>query len=444
MVQLSSYKKIKRKIKAIIRKTKYDTKKKLKNLSKPQEPQPSSVSTMSLSQNHDLFKKCKNFTQADEVKAAGLYPYFRVIESGQDVEVTVNGKRMIMIGSNNYLGLTNDPRVKEAAIEAVKKYGSGCTGSRFLNGTLSIHVELEEKLASFLNKEACLVYSTGFQTNLGVISALVGKDEVIFTDRSDHASIVDGCRLSFGKTIKFRHNDMEDLERLLIRYKDAKGKLIVVDGVYSMEGDLAPLPQIVSLAKKYNARVMVDDAHAVGVFGKNGRGTPEHFNVEKDVDLIMFTFSKSFASIGGMIAGDEYVINYLKHFSRELIFSASLPPASVATVLKTLEIIQNEPFRRERLWKITRKMMEGYKSLGFNIGTTQSPIIPIYIGDDMLTFKMAKMLADEGVFVNPIVSPAVPPGQALIRTSYTATHTDEQMDFVLEKFKKVGRALGII
>lgn len=395
-------------------------------------------------ESKDLFDKCANYTAAKKVISAGLYPYFRPIESGQDIEVTVGGKRMIMIGSNNYLGLTNHPKVKEAAIKAIERYGSGCTGSRFLNGTLTIHEELERKLAEFMRKESALVYSTGLMVNLGVISTLVGKDDVVITDRSDHASIVDGCRLAFGKTLKFKHNDMNDMERVLSRCENRGGKLIVVDGVYSMEGDLAPLPEIVKLAKKYKAKVMVDDAHAVGVFGKTGRGTAEHFGVEKDVDIIMYTFSKSFASVGGVVAASEEVIHYLKHFSRALIFSASPPPASVATVLATLEIIKNEPERREKLWKITNRMMKEYKKLGYNIGETQSPIIPIYIGDDYLTFKMAKMLSDESVFVNPIVSPAVPPGGALIRTSYTATHTDEEMDFVVEKFKKVGKALKII
>ncbi|MEK6646079.1 MAG: pyridoxal phosphate-dependent aminotransferase family protein [Candidatus Firestonebacteria bacterium] len=376
--------------------------------------------------------------------AAGVYPYFRAIESGQDTEVVYKGKKLIMIGSNNYLGLTSHPKVKEAAIEAIKKYGSGCTGSRFLNGTLDIHEELEKRLAKFMNKEAALLYSTGFQTNLGAISALAGKDDIIICDRANHASIFDGCRLSFGKTIKFKHNDMEDLERILTNIKNDKGKLIVVDGVFSMEGDLCNLPEIVKLSKKYNTRIMVDDAHSMGVFGKNGRGTAEHFDVENDVDVIMGTFSKSFASIGGFVAANEEVIHYLKHHSRALIFSASMPPAAVATVLAALDIIESEPERREKLWKITKKMVKGFTDLGYNLGTTESPIIPILIGDDMQTFKLGKLLEDEGVFVNPVVSPAVPPGYALIRTSYTATHTEEEMDFVLEKFKKIGKQLGII
>lgn len=392
----------------------------------------------------DLFEKCKNFTIAKEVIAAGVYPYFRPIESGQDIEVVVHGKKMIMIGSNNYLGLTSHPKVKEACIEAVKKYGSGCTGSRFLNGTLDIHEELENKLAKFMNKEASLVFSTGFQTNLGTISALVDKDDVILSDRSNHASIFDGCKLSYGKIIKYRHNNMNDLERLLKNCDNPGGRIIISDGVFSMDGDLCNLPEIVKLATKYNAKIMIDDAHSVGVFGKNGRGTAEHFELEDKIDIIMYTFSKSFASIGGVVGASEEVIHYLKHLSRELIFSASLPPASVAAVLVCLNIIENEPERRERLWNITHKMMKEYKAMGYNIGNTQSPIIPIHIGDDMLAFKMGKMLADEGIFVNPIVSPATPPGRALIRTSYTATHTDQEMDFVLEKFRKVGKALGVL
>jgi len=397
-----------------------------------------------LTKKGDLFEKARNFTAAKEVMAAGLYPYFRPIESGQDTEVIYKGKKLIMIGSNNYLGLTSHPKVKEAAIEAIKKYGSGCTGSRFLNGTLDIHEECEKRLAKFLNKESALLFSTGFQTNLGTISGIVGKNDIIFCDRDNHASIVDGCRLSFGKTIKFKHNDMEDLERLISKVKPDAGKLIVVDGVFSMGGDLANLPEIVRIAEKYGARVMVDDAHGIGVFGKNGRGTPEHFGLEDKVDIIMGTFSKSFASLGGFVAADADVIHYLRHVSRELIFSASMPPSAVATVMAALEIIQNEPERREHLWKITNKMLKGFKDLGFKVGNTQSPIISIFIGDDFKCFKMGKMLEDEGVFVNPIVPPAVPPGQTLIRTSYTATHTEEEMDFVLEKFKKVGKELGII
>ena len=392
----------------------------------------------------DLFEKCFNFTEADEVKSLGVYPYFRAISSGQDTEVMIEGKKMIMIGSNNYLGLTSHPKVKEAAIEAVRKFGSGCSGSRFLNGTLELHEKLEGRLAQFMKKDTALVFSTGFQTNLGTISALVSRKDYVIIDRSDHASIVDACRLSFGEVLKFRHNDMDDLARMLGNCNDGAGKLIAVDGVFSMEGEIAPLPDIVKLAKKHNARVMVDDAHSIGVLGDHGRGTAEHFGLENEVDLVMGTFSKSFASLGGFIAGSERVINYIKHTSRALIFSASPPPAAVAACLAALDIIETEPERRERLWQITRRMHNEYKSLGFDIGKTQTPIIPIYIGDDMKTFQVWKMLSDEGIFVNPIISPAVPPGFQLIRTSYTATHTDEQMDRVLEAFKKVGKKMGVI
>ncbi|MBI5026687.1 MAG: aminotransferase class I/II-fold pyridoxal phosphate-dependent enzyme [Nitrospirae bacterium] len=391
----------------------------------------------------DIFDKCYKFTTAREIMDAGIYPYFRVIESAQEPEVTVGGRKMIMIGSNNYLGLTNHPRVKEAAIDALRKYGSGCAGSRFLNGTLDIHVELEKKLARFMRKEAALVFSTGFQTNLGVISALVGKDDVVLIDKMDHASIIDGCRLSFGEIKKYRHNDMDDLERLLQQYSD-RGKLIIVDGVFSMEGDIANLPAIVRLAKKYGARVMVDDAHGIGVLGKTGRGTAEHFGLENDVDLIMGTYSKSLASIGGFIASSENVIHYIKHFARSLIFSASPPPASVASVSAAIDIIEEEPERREKLWHNTKKMLDGFRALGFDTGQSETPIIPIIVGEDQKAFLMAKMLHDEGIFANVAVSPAVPNGKALIRTSYMATHTDAHLDRVLAAFEKVGRALGII
>ncbi len=392
---------------------------------------------------NDLFEKCYKFTKAKEAMAAGLYPYFRVIESAQDPVVYMNGKRMIMVGSNNYLGLTNDPRVKEAAKRAIDKYGTGCAGSRFLNGTLDIHVELEEKLARFVRKEAALIFSTGFQVNLGVISALVGKDDVVIIDKMDHASIIDGCRLSFGEIKKFKHNDMEDLERVL-QGSDGKGRLIVVDGVFSMEGDIVNLPEVVKLAKRYNARLMVDDAHGIGVLGATGRGTCEHFNLEQEVDLIMGTYSKSLASIGGFVAGDADVIHYIKHFARSLIFSASPPPASVAAVSAAIDIIEQEPERIERLWKNTRRMMREFKEMGFETGHSQTPIIPIIVGENEVAFKFVMMLQEEGVFANVAVSPAVPPGRALIRTSYMATHTDEHLDIVCEAFRKVGKALGLI
>jgi len=402
-------------------------------------------SQMALKKEADIFEKCYRFTTAKEIIDAGIYPYFRTIESAQDPEVIVEGKKMIMIGSNNYLGLTNHPKVKETAIEALRKYGSGCAGSRFLNGTLDIHVDLEEKLARFMRKGAALVFSTGFQTNLGIISALAGKDDVVFIDKMDHASIIDGCRLSFSEIKKYRHNDMDDLERLLQQYNDkGKGKLIIVDGVFSMEGDIADLPRIVKLAKKYGARIMVDDAHGIGVLGKAGRGTAEHFGLEDEVDLIMGTYSKALASIGGFIAAPEEVIHYIKHLARPLIFSASPPPASVAAVSAAIDIIEEEPERRERLWYNTNKMLNGLKALGFDTGVTKSPIIPLIVGDDQRAFTMARMLHDKGVFANVAVSPAVPSGKALIRTSYMATHTEEQLDKVLKVFKEVGKAMGII
>jgi 8-amino-7-oxononanoate synthase len=398
---------------------------------------------MAVKKSPDLFEKCFKFDKAKTLMSNGLYPFFRIIESAQEPEVIMNGKKMIMIGSNNYLGLTNHPKVKEAAIEAIRKYGTGCAGSRFLNGTLSIHVELEEKLARFMRKEAALVFSTGFQVNLGVISALVGKDDIVIIDKMDHASIIDGCRLSFGEVKKFKHNDMSDLERVLKEYED-KGKLVVVDGVFSMEGDIANLPDIIDLCKKYNARIMVDDAHGIGVLGKTGRGTAEHFGVENEVDLIMGTYSKSLASIGGFISGNADIIHFIKHFARSLIFSASPPPASVASVSAAVDIIENEPERREKLWKNTNKMLNGFRDLGFKIGNSQTPIIPIIVGEDEKAFLMAMMLQEEGVFANVAVTPAVPNGMALIRTSYMATHTEEQLDSVLNAFKKVGKKLGII
>ena len=400
-------------------------------------------SQMAVKKTTDIFEKCNKFIKAKELMAAGIYPFFRVIESAQDPEVILNGRRMIMVGSNNYLGLTNHPEVKDAAIEAIKKYGSGCAGSRFLNGTLDIHVKLEEKLAHFIRKEAALIFSTGFQVNLGVISALVGKDDVIIIDKMDHASIIDGCRLSYGEVKKFRHNDMADLERVLEQNAE-RGKLIIVDGVFSMEGDIVNLPKVVELAKAYGARLMVDDAHGIGVLGKTGRGTAEHFGLEDEVDIIMGTYSKSLASIGGFIAGSEKVVHYIKHFARALIFSASPPPASVAAVSVALDIIDNEPERIERLWKNTRKMLKGFKDLGFRVGPSETPIIPVIVGDNETAFKMALLLQEEGIFANVAVSPAVPEGKALIRTSYMATHTEEQLDKVLSAFEKSGRALGLI
>jgi 8-amino-7-oxononanoate synthase len=400
-------------------------------------------SQMAVNKSTDIFDKCLRFHKAKDLISHGLYPYFRTIESAQDPEIVMNGRKMIMAGSNNYLGLTSHPKVKEAAIEAIRKYGTGCAGSRLLNGTLDIHVQLEEKLARFMRKEAALIFSTGFQVNLGVISALVGKDDIVIIDKMDHASIIDGCRLSFGDVKKYRHNDMADLERLLNEYED-KDKLVVIDGVFSMEGDIAPLPEIVSLVKKYGARLMVDDAHGIGVLGKTGRGTAEHFGLESEIDLIMGTYSKSLASIGGFISGSADVIHYIKHLARSLMFSASPPPASVASVSAAIDIIENEPERREQLWKNTKKMLNGFKALGFQTGHSETPIIPVIVGEDEKAFVMAMMLQDEGVFANATVTPAVPSGMALIRTSYMATHTDAHLDIVLSAFEKIGRRLGII
>jgi len=393
----------------------------------------------------DLFDKAYNYHDAEEIIRAGLYPYFKMNESAVDTTVIRHGKKMVMVGSNNYLGLTSHPEVKEAAIKAIEKYGSGCTGSRFLNGTIDLHVELEEKLARFMKKEATLVYTTGFTTNQGILSTILGKNDIVYTDRTNHASIMDGCRLSFAKVLKFKHNDMEDLERLLINTKNkTAGKLIVVDGVFSMEGDLADLKHIIPLAKQYGCRVMVDEAHGLGVLGKGGRGACEELGVLDDVDLIMGTFSKSFASVGGFVAGEAKVISFLKHNSRAFIFQASPPPSAVAATLKALEILEREPERRRRLWENVRHMLKGVHALGFRTWPTESAIIPIIIGDDLTTFKFAKGLDEEGVYVNAVVSPAVPPGMACLRTSYTATHTFEELDFVLDKMKKVGTALNII
>ena len=392
----------------------------------------------------DLFDKCRNYTAAREAIKAGYYPYFKAIQSGAETSVEIDGRNFIMIGSNNYLGLTQHPKVKEAAIKAVEKYGSGCTGSRFLNGTLDIHEELEYRLAKFMRREAALTFSTGFQTNLGTIATLISKDDVIFGDRDNHASIVDGCRLAFGRLVKYRHNDMKDLDRLLQRFDHVTGKLIVTDGVFSMGGDIVNLPELVTIAEKHNAKVFVDDAHSIGVLGKHGRGTAEHYGLEDRVDIVMGTFSKSFASIGGFIASDAEVIDFIKHNARALIFSASMPPAAVAATLAALDIIESEPERRTRLWQNTKKMQEGFSRLGFNIGNTQTPIVPIIIGDNMKTFTFWRALFNEGVFVNPVISPAVPPGMSLLRTSYMATHSDAELDKVLYLFEKIGKQLGVI
>jgi 8-amino-7-oxononanoate synthase len=391
-----------------------------------------------------LFNKVRDFHSADQVRALGLYPYFRTISSAQDSEVIINGKKVLMLGSNSYLGLTNHPKIKEAARAAVAKYGTGCAGSRFLNGTLDIHLELERRLAQLVHKEAALLYSTGFQVNLGVISALVGKGEYILADKSDHASIVEGCQLCLGQLIRFAHNDMAALENRLRKIDPAAGKLIVVDGVFSMEGDIVRLPELCGLAARYGAAVMVDDAHSIGVIGEHGAGTASHFGLTDQVQLIMGTFSKSLASLGGFIASDAATIDYLKHNSRALIFSASMSPANAAAVIAALDIMLAEPERIERLWRNTERMKRGLISLGFDLGGSESPILPVYCREMVVAFKICKRLEEEGVFVNPVVSPAVPPGRELIRISLMATHTDSQIDFALEKLGKVGRELGVV
>ncbi len=392
----------------------------------------------------DLFDKCKNFTAAKELEKVGLYPYFQPISSEQDTEVIINGKRVLMLGSNSYLGLTVHPKVKKAAIDATEKYGTGCAGSRFLNGTLDIHEKLEEKLAAFVNKEKALLFSTGFQANLGAIAGLMNKGEYVILDKSDHASIVDGTRLSYGEVKRFIHNDMASLERVLSSIDKDVPKFIVVDGVYSMDGDIVNLPKLIELKKQYNARVMVDDAHSFGVLGKNGRGTANHFSLEDETDIIMGTFSKSFASLGGFVAADSYVIDYLRHSARSLIFSASITPASTAAVLASLEIMENEPELIDKLWANTDRMRKGVQDMGYNTGTSCTPIIPLIIGDNDKVLMMRKMLLDRGLFVNPVVSPAVPPNQTLVRLSLMATHTFKQIDFALTQLYEVGKALEII
>jgi 8-amino-7-oxononanoate synthase len=391
----------------------------------------------------DIFEKCVAFTAAKEAMASGLYPYFIPMSESEGTEAVFRGHRLIMCGSNNYLGLTTDPRVRQAAIDAIKRFGTSCTGSRFLNGTLELHEQLEQELADYVGKPAALVFSTGMQTNLGTISALVGRSDVVILDKDDHASIVDGARLGWGEVKRFRHNDFADLERILASLPDKAGRLVVVDGLYSMSGDIVPLPELVPVCKKYGARLMVDDAHALGVLG-GGRGTAAHFGMTEDVDLIMSTFSKSFASLGGFVAGDEPVIHYIKHNARALIFSASIPPANAAAALAALRILREEPERVQRLAQIVEKMRNGYRQLGFNIGNSTTPVIPIIIGDDTKVLLFWKALFEKGVFVNPVLSPAVPQGMQLLRTSYMATHTDEQLDRVLEIFAETGRELGVI
>jgi 8-amino-7-oxononanoate synthase len=392
----------------------------------------------------DLFDKCRAFTRADELKALDLYPFFTPIEEALGNRIKVKGRPMIMVGSNNYLGLAHHPKAKAAARDAVDRYGVGTCGSRFLTGTLDLHEKLEERLAKFMRREAALTFSTGFQTNLGIISTIAGKGDHIIVDRMVHASIIDACRLSFATVHKYKHNSMKDLERILASLDPGAGKLIVVDGVFSMEGDIADLPGIIPLARKYGARVLVDDAHGIGVLGANGRGTAEHFGLEKEVDLVMGTFSKTFASIGGVIVGDKPVISYIKHHARTMMFSAAATPASVASVLAILDMLETQPELRARLWVVTERMRTGYQAMGYNTGPSRTPIIPILIHDDEKCFMLWRLLREEGIFTTPVIYPAVPPGQSLIRTSYGAGHTDEELDSVLAAFEKCGKALGII
>jgi 8-amino-7-oxononanoate synthase len=391
----------------------------------------------------DIFEKAHSFTRAREVQAMGLYPFFIPFEDSEGTVVRYEGREIIMLGANNYLGLTMHPKVREAAIEAIRRYGTSCTGSRFQNGNLSIHSELEERLAAFVGKESALSFSTGYQTNLGTIAALAGRGDVVITDKEDHASIVDGCQMASGEMKRFRHNDMKDLERVLGKIDDDKGKLIIVDGVYSVGGDIAPLPEIVELSEKYGARLMVDDAHSLGVLAQ-GHGTSAHFGLTDKVDLIMGTFSKSFASIGGFIAGDDQIIHYIQHHARALIFTAGLPAPNVAAVLATLDIIENEPEYVENLWNNYRHMRKGLEELGYDIGNTQTPIIPILVGDDTRAILFWKALFEAGLFTNVFISPAVPPNMALLRTSYMATHTREHLDRALNILDEVGHRLSIL
>jgi 8-amino-7-oxononanoate synthase len=391
----------------------------------------------------DIFEKCYGFTAAKEAMAVGIYPYFLPLSENEGTEAVYQGRRFIMCGSNNYLGLTTHPKVKQAAVDAIHRFGTSCTGSRFANGTLELHQQLEQELAEYVGKEAALIFSTGMQVNLGTISALVGRGDFVVLDKDDHASIVDGAKLSYGECKRFRHNDMADLERVLSHLPTDKGKLVVVDGLYSMGGDIAPLPELIPLCKKYGARLMVDDAHAMGVLG-GGHGTAAHFNLTAETDLIMSTFSKSFASLGGFIAGDEPIVHFIKHHARAVIFSASIPPSNTAAALAALHVMQEEPERIQRVNDIGNKMRYELRRMGFNIGASVSPIIPIIIGDDMRTLLVWKRLFELGVFVNPVIAPAVPEGQQLLRTSYMATHTDAQMERVLEIYEQVGKEALLI
>ena len=391
-----------------------------------------------------LQEKLAKYDAPQRAMAMGIYPYFREIQSDQDTEVLISGKKVLMFGSNAYLGLTNHPKVKEAAIEAIKKYGTGCTGSRFLNGTLDLHLQLEKRLAEFVGKEDAIVYSTGFQVNLGVVSCITGREDYILWDELDHASIIEGHRLSFSTKLKFKHNDMDSLEKQLQKCEPDKVKLIVIDGVFSMEGDVAKLPEIVALAKKYNASVMVDEAHGIGVFGKQGRGVCDHFGLSDEVDLIMGTFSKSLASIGGFIASDSSIINWLRHNTRTYIFSASNTPAATAAAMEALHVIQEEPERQERLWDVTNYALKLFRDNGFEIGATESPIIPLYVRDVDKTFLVTRKAFEEGVFINPVIPPACAPQDTLVRFALMATHTKEQVDLAVQKLVKVFKELDLL
>ncbi len=391
-----------------------------------------------------LFEKCRQFTRADEIKAAGLYPYFKPISESEDTVVVIEGQKRIMLGSNNYLGLTHHPKVLEAATRALHIYGSGCTGSRFLNGTLDLHLALERALADFLGKEECIVFSTGYNANLGLISGIVGRGDVVLLDKLDHASIVDGAKMSYGETERFNHGDLAGLERKLGRVASGAGKLVIVDGVYSMEGDIADVPGLLAVCRRHGAALALDDAHSIGVLGPRGDGTAAHFGLTDEVDIIAGTFSKSLASIGGFVAGSRNVINYLRHHSRPLIFTAALPPSNTAGVLAALEVLQAEPERREQLWTNTRRLQEGMRTLGFDTGPSETPIVPILIGPLDKTFVMWRRLFDAGIFTNPVVPPAVPPSQCRLRMSLMATHTADQIDFCIETIGGIGKELGVI
>lgn len=391
-----------------------------------------------------LQAKLAQYTAPQQAMAAGVYPYFREISSEQEPEVLIDGKKVLMFGSNCYSGLVADPRIKEAAIEATKKYGTGCAGSPFLNGTLDIHKQLERRIAEYIGKEDVMIYSTGFEVNLGVVSCLTGREDYILWDEQDHASIIEGRRLSFSTALKYKHNDMASLEKQLQKCDPDKVKLIVTDSVFSMEGDVANVPEIVKLAKKYNASVMVDEAHGIGVFGKGGRGVCNHFGVTDDVDLVMGTFSKSFASLGGFIATDKEITNFLRHHSRSYIFTASITPASTAAALKAIDIMESEPERQEHLWEITNFALDGFRNMGCEIGNTSTPIIPLFIRDDYKTYHVVRDLFDEGLFVNPVVSPAVAPQDTLIRFSLMATLSKAQVEYALDKIQKVFRKYELI